>query len=164
MTFATIVILIFLGNSIYTTLKNKANSDIITKLRGQIYYIKRVDGILNLYKFDTNLKNEQLVYSHKGRGKDSYGGYNDNITDFYYDIKSGDIGFSAMNDGDWSLFSIKKGDKNAKFISKLNLKDSNKLTMIDTDYIKDEAAGIKVVKKLGSIYIEKDGHANREKH
>lgn len=157
LTFAAIIILIFLGNNVYKSIKDKANSDIITKLRGQIYYIKRVDEILNLYKFDTNSKNEQLIYSHKGKGKDSYGGYNDNIVDYYYDTKSGDISFAAMHDGDWSLFSIKKEDKDAKFIGRLDLKNSKNPTMIDTDYIKNEAAGIKAAKKKGSIYIEKDG-------
>lgn len=155
--FAAIIILIFLGNNVYKSIKDKANSDIIAKLRGQIYYTKRVDEILNLYKFDNNSKNEQLIYSHNGKGKDSYGGYNDNIIDYYYDTKSGDISFTAMHEGDWGLFSIKKGDKDAKFIGRLDLKNSKKPTMIDTDYIKNEAAGIKAAKKNGSIYIEKDG-------
>ncbi|WP_206154851.1 hypothetical protein [Clostridium muellerianum] len=155
--FTTIIIAIFLVNKIYISLKDKVNSNMITKLTGQIYYTKRVDGILNLYKFDTNSQKEQLVYSHKGRGKLKDGDYNDNINDFCYDIKSGDIKFAAMNNGDWSLFSIKKGDKDAKYVSKLGLESSNQLTMIDTDYIKNEVANVKVIKKKGSIYIEKDG-------
>lgn len=155
--FTTIIIAIFLANKIYVSLKEKVNSDIITKLTGQIYYTKRVEGILNLYKFDTNSQKEQLVYSHKGKGKLIGGEYNDNINDFYYDIKSGDIRFAAMNNGDWSLFSIKNGDKDVKYISKLGLESSKQLTRIDTDYIKNEAAGVKAIKKKGSIYIEKDG-------
>lgn len=155
--FVVIVILIFLGSRIYVNLNNRANSDIITKLRGQIYYTKRVDEILNLYKFDTSSKREQLIYTHKGKGKDSYGGYNDNIIDFYYDIKSGDISFVGMNNGDWCVFSIREKEKDAKFISKLDLKDSKEKTTIHTDYIKNEINGIKAIKKNGSIYIEKGG-------
>lgn len=155
-----ILVLTFAFINIYIGLKNYANSNIITKLEGHIYYTKRIDGVLNLYKSDANLKNEELIYSHKGKGKDNYGGYNDNIIDYFYDVKSGDIKFVAMNTGDWSLFSIKKGDKSPTLVKKIDLNNSNKLTMIDTDYVKSDVQGITVKQKQGSIYIDKDGKEN----
>lgn len=61
-----------------------------------------------MFKQDANLDNETLLYSHKGNKKIKTGGYNDNITDFYYDSNSKTVTFIVMDD-DWSVFSIREG-------------------------------------------------------
>ncbi|MGH4051540.1 MAG: hypothetical protein ACREVX_09325 [Clostridium sp.] len=121
------------------------NKDIITKLEGQIYYTKRVDSVLTLYKSNANLENEKLVYSHLGKGKNQYG-TNDNIIDFYYDIKSDSINFVAMNE-DWQLYSLEKGTINEYSSSNIS----------KTDYINNHAGSITAIQKKGSIFLVENG-------
>lgn len=144
-------ICIFFSSSIY--FKNTINSKIVKNLEGQIYYTKRVDDISTLFKSDANLKNEKIIYSHKGKGKDGYGGNNDNIIDYYYDIKSNIINFIAMNNGDWSLFSIKEGEDTATLISKADEWDP----AISPNYISNKEEDISINEEKGSIYITKNG-------
>lgn len=132
--------------NIFIYFKNTFNSEIVANLEGQIYYTKRVDDIDTLFKSDANLKNEKLVYSHKGKGETNYGCNNDNIIDFYYDIKSKSISFIAMNNGDFSLFSIKDGEDTATLINKMDF-------MTNTDYVNNQTENITVSEKKGSIYI-----------
>jgi hypothetical protein len=148
----SIIALIGIAFNVFIYLKNTINAEIVANLEGQIYYTKRVDGINTIFKSDANLKNEKLIYSHKGKGKDNYGGYNDNIIDYYYDINSNTISFIAMNTGDWSLFSIKEGtDTNtATLVNKADF-------MTNTAYIKNQTGNITVAQKKGSIYITQNG-------
>jgi len=121
------------------------NKDIITKLEGQIYYTKRVDSVLTLYKSNANLENEKLVYSHVGKGNNQYG-TNDNIIDFYYDAKSDRMNFIAMSE-DWSLFSLEKG----------TIKEHSSSNISKTDYINNQFGSITAIQKKGSIYIVENG-------
>lgn len=148
-------VIIFVSVFIYAFwgFKKSVNADIVTKLEGQIYYTKRVDGILTLYKSNTNLENEKLIYSHKGKGKDNFGSYNDNVLDYCYDIKSGDISFVAMNNGEWSLFSLKEGENNAILINK----QEKNIYLENTDYISNHQGEITDIQKEGSIYIVENG-------
>lgn len=146
----SLVVFIGIAFNIFIYFKSTINSEIVANLEGQIYYTKRVDGINTLFKSDANLKNEKLIYSHKGKGKDNYGSNNDNIIDYYYDIKSNIISFIAMNNGDWSLFSIKEGENTATLINKADF-------MTNTDYINNQTENITVAQKKGSIYIAQNG-------
>lgn len=146
----SLVVFIGIAFNIFIYLKNTINSEIVANLEGQIYYTKRVDGINTIFKSDANLKNEKLIYSHKGKGKDNYGSNNDNIMDYYYDIKSKTISFIAMNNGDWSLFSIKEGEDTATLINKADF-------MTNTNYINNQTENITAAQKKGSIYITQNG-------
>lgn len=148
-----IIVLIFA----YNPVKNKINSRILNDLNGEIYYTKRVDGVLTLFKSMANLENEKLLYSHKGKGKDNYGGYNDNIPDFFYDKESGGINFIAMNNGKWSLFYIKEGEKEASLIKEVELEEKYLDLMVNTDYINNNIEGVTAIEKKGSIYMIEDG-------
>ncbi len=151
------IILILVGPYIAIEIKSFINKDILTSLKGEIYYTKRDNLILNLYKLDANLDNKKLIYSHKNKGLTNFGDYNDNIIDFYYDRNTGEINFIAMNDGSFSLFSIKEGDKNPMLIGKgeelLNIAHS----LDKTDYISNQQGDAIAVEKKGSIYIIENG-------
>lgn len=152
----SLVILIMISFSLFKYIRNVINADIVRNLKGEIYYTKRVDGVLVLFKSDADLKNEKLIYSHKGKGKDSYVGYNDNIIDFHYEKENDTITFVAMNDGNWSLFSLKEGDKSATVIKSLE-DEKGKVMMSNTEYIKNETENLTAIQRKGSIYIIKDG-------
>lgn len=157
-----LIVFIVIILNIFTYLKSTINSDIVKNLEGQIYYKKRVDGVNTLFKSDANLQNKKLIYSHKGKGKDSYGSYNDNILDYYYDRERQTISFIAMNDGDWSLFSLKEGEKNATLINKAGINNvevekHSRSFMSNTDYIKKQSQKRTVIQKQGSIYIIENG-------
>ena len=141
------IVVIIVSFNVFMYYKNSSNSDIVANLKGQIYYTKRVNEVLTLFKSDANLQNEVLVYSHKGKGKDEFG-YNDNIIDFHYDIKNKNINLIAMNNG-WSLFSVKQGEGKATLI--------NNTSSINTDYIVNHTKNLNVSQKKGSIYIIKNG-------
>lgn len=148
----SLIMLIIISFNMFKHIRNIINSDIVKNLKGEIYYTKRVDGILSLFKSDANLQNEKLIYSHKGKGKDSYGGYNDNIIDFHYEKESDTISFAAMNDGKWSLFSLNEDDKSVTIIRGLE-DEKGKAMMTNTEYIKNETGNLTAVQKEGSIYI-----------
>jgi hypothetical protein len=147
----SLIVFIVISFNIFIYLKNTItiNSDVVENLKGQIYYTKRINGVKTLFKSDANLQNEKLIYSHMGKGKDSYGSYNDNILDYYYDMESETISFIAMNNGDWSLFSVKEGEDNATLI--------NRADIPNTDYVKKHTEKLTVTQKKGSIYIIENG-------
>lgn len=146
----SVVVFVVIAFNIFIYFKNTINSEIVANLEGEFYYLKRVDDINTLFKSDANLKNEKLIYSHKGKGKDNYGNNNDNIIDYYYDIKSKTVSFIAMNNGDWSLFSLKEGEDTATLINKADF-------MTNTDYINNQTENITATQKKGSIYITQNG-------
>lgn len=150
------IILIPLLNRAITGVSSFANRDIIKDLQGEIYYKKRIDGTNTLFKSDANLQNEKLVYSHKDKGNDSFGDYNDNIIDYSMDTENDTISFIAMNDGDWSLFSLQEGENNPTLIG-----DSD--YYIHTDYIKKSTENLVVTQESGSLYITEDGETKRIK-
>ncbi|MGE5627590.1 MAG: hypothetical protein ACM3X7_05660 [Solirubrobacterales bacterium] len=141
---ALVVTLIF-GYNLFIYVTNRINSKIAANLKGEIYYTKRVNDVLTLFKSDANLQNEKLIYSHKGQSNDIYGGYNNNIIDFYYDGKTKTVSFIAMNNGDFSLFSLKDGEEKPTIVHKED-------NMTTTDYIKNENSNITITEKNGSIY------------
>lgn len=142
-----IITVIFIHSIIF--FNSTINSNIVANLQGEIYYTKRVNGINTLFKSDANLQNEKLLYSHKGKGKNN-SGYNDNIIDFYYDIESGIIDFIAMDDGEWSIFSIIEGENNPTKIVQGSFLEK-------TDYLKKQLDGLAVSEKNGSIYLIENG-------
>lgn len=152
----SLIVLIIVSFNMIKHVRNIINSNIIKNLKGEIYYTKRVDGIIVLFKSDADLNNEKVIYSHKGKGKDSYGGYNDNIIDFHYEKENDTITFIAMNDGNWSLFSLKEGDRNTTVINSLEDK-KGKVMMSNTEYIKNETGNLTAIQREGSIYVIKDG-------
>lgn len=145
-----LTVLIFIFLNVFHYFSSTMHSEQLADLEGTIYYSKRVDGVITLFKSDATLKNETLIYSHKGKGKDSFGSYNDNIVDFYYDNTSQTIFFTAMNDGDWSLFSLKDGEKTPIFIRKEDM-------MTKTDYIQNENNNRTAISKKGSLYLSENG-------
>lgn len=120
--------------------------DIVSELPGKIFFLRRDKQVLNLYSADANLDNMHLIYSHKGRGEE-----NENIIDYYYDKASNVVFFIAMKDGEWSLYSIKPGDRHPHYLRKTKALGGNYA------YIKPETGKIKAISKEGSIYLNKDG-------
>lgn len=129
----------------------------LQKVNGQIYYLKRDDGILKLYRSDANLKNETLIYSHEKKGRINNGEYNDNIIDFCYYPETGTIEFVAMN-GDWSLYRMKIGDGEPESI-KTRIEDAKTEkeaeVFIRTDYINLKNDKFTIYEEDGSIYLKK---------
>lgn len=151
-----IIILISVGPYTIIGIKGLINKDILTSLKGQIYYSKRDDGVLTLYKSDANLDNQKLIYSHKDKGLTDSGDYNDNIIDFYYDTSTNQINFIAMNDGEFALFSMEEGEKNPKLIDKNKTSNIGRL-LHKTDYIRKQQGNVIAMEKRGSIYIIENG-------
>jgi hypothetical protein len=129
---------------------NSVDSELLSNLEGEIYYTKRVDQILTLFKSDGSLKNEQMIYSHKGQGEDGYGSNNDNIIDYYVDRENANISLIAMNKGNWSLFTISEGKDSATLIEKADF-------LPKTDYIKPSTDKLNVEERKGSIYLIENG-------
>ncbi|WP_010676630.1 hypothetical protein [Bacillus timonensis] len=142
-------IVIFLNGFQY--FKSTMNANLLEDVEGTIYYTKRVDGVLTLFKSDASLQNETLIYSHKGKGKDNYGGNNDNIIDFHYDKAYQTISFIAMHDGSWSMFSLKDGE------TKPTLKHKQEM-MEHTEYIQNQFENLSVIDQQGSLYLLEDGN------
>jgi hypothetical protein len=144
------ILIIALAFNIFHYCMSKVHSDLLSGLEGTIYYTERVDGVLTLFKSDAALQNKTLIYSHKGKGKDGYGDNNDNILDFYYDKTSKNIYFSAMNNGSWSLFSLKEGEDQPILLQKDTM-------VTTTDYIQNQFRNLTVTSKQGSLYQTEKG-------
>jgi len=127
--------------------------DIIAGLEGQIFFLQREEGVLNLYTADAGLANTDLVYSHRGKGEP-----NNNIIDYNYDKSQDEFHFVAMKDGSWGLYSIKTGEKKPRFIGDIESGSE------DFIYIKPEINGSKATNKMGSLYLDKNGHEIQLKH
>ncbi|MBB6446924.1 hypothetical protein [Bacillus benzoevorans] len=147
-----LLIIIAISFNVFQYLRNHIHAELLSELKGTIYYTERVDGALTLFKSDATLQNKTLLYSHKGKGKDSSGDYNDNLTDFYYDKASQTIYFIAMNNGSWSLFSIKEGER------PILLEED--VMEIDTNYIQNQFNHRTIFSKQGSLYLKEKGNEN----
>ncbi|PFR22795.1 hypothetical protein COK19_21010 [Bacillus cereus] len=146
-----LILIIIISFNIFQHFTSTTNSQVLSDLEGTIYYTERVDGVLTLFKSDATLQNKTLIYSHKGKGKDSYGDYNDNILDFYYDKTSKTIYFIAMNNGSWSLFSLKEKETKPILLQKEAMETN-------TDYIQNQFKNLTVSSKKGSLYLFENGH------
>jgi len=133
------------------------NSKIVSGLEGKVYYEKRVDDVLTLFSSDANLENEVLVYSHKGKGRDSYGSFNDNILDYHYDPESGSLDFVAMHEGEWSMFTIPGNGPDAVWKGALDSDGKYAETAIGTDYISKTSGDRTLSTERGSIYLTENG-------
>jgi len=120
--------------------------EIVSELKGTVFFLKRDKQVLNLYSADANLSNLHLIYSHKGQGEG-----NENIIGYHYDRPSNKVFFTAMKDGVWSLYFIKPGDRHPHYLSKAESLSSNYA------YIKPETSKLKAINKRGSLYLIKDG-------
>ena len=145
-----VLISFFLSLNFFQAFKSYAQSDLLTKLSGTIYYIERVDGVRTLFKADATLENKTLIYSHKGKGKDGYGDYNDNIGDFYYDQETQTIYFIAMDNGSWCLFSLKEGEEKPVLLERERM-----TTKIN--YLQKQQGNMSVTSKQGSLYLSENG-------
>lgn len=148
----SVIIAIIVFGILSRYVKNNINGSIVENLEGEIYYTKRIDGVLTVFRSDANLENEELVYSHKGRGEDSSGGYNDNVINFYYNKENDNLTFIAMDKGEWSLFYLKEGQDNPTLLERDGHNNFNYLEF-NTDYIKDNIDKTSVIDKEGSIYL-----------
>ena len=146
-----LIFLIVVSLNVFQYFRSNIHSELLSGLEGTVYYIERVDGVRTLFKSDATLKNKTLIYSHKGKGKDSYGDYNDNILDFYYEKTSQTFYFIAMNNGSWSLFSLKEGENNPILLQKENM-------MKNTDYIQNQFENLTATSKAGSLYLLENGN------
>lgn len=158
----SLIIIVIFTLSIGNYLKAHMNSDILLNIEGQIIYKKRVDGVNTLFRSDANTNNEELVYSHKGKGMDSYGRFNDNIIDYHYDLESGTIDFVAMDNGEWSMFSLNEASGVAILLGEAQL-IPHSTSMMETDYIKKSTEKINVIAREGSLYIIESGLERRVK-
>lgn len=143
--FSLVVLILGIASSV------AADSDIVSKLEGTIFFLKRDGEILNLYMSDAKLSKIRMIYSHKGKG-----GQNGNIIGFYYDVKKDVVYFQAIKDGKWSLYSIGIGSNEPVLINQLLL--SKDLIYVKEfirkeHYIKPVAGEMKVVNKNGSLYL-----------
>ena len=150
------LIIIVISSYIFRYFTNNTNPQLLSDLEGTIYYTERVDDVLTLFKSDATLQNKTLVYSHEGKGKDSYGSYNDNITDFYFDKTNNTIFFIAMNNGSWSLFSLKEGENEPVLLQKVETE--KEFNEIETDYIQDQYKNLTAISKKGSLYLLENGN------
>lgn len=145
-----LILLFVISLYAYQDNKGAKSSEVISDLQGTLFYIERVDGVRTLFKSDAELKSKTLIYSHKGKGKDNSGGYNDNISNFYYEKASKTIYFTAMDNGSWSLFSIKEGENKPVLLQNQNME-------INTDYIHNQFNDLTATNKQGSLYLLKNG-------
>ncbi len=145
-----ILILVFFLNA-FQFFTRSANSNLLSDLEGTIYFTERVDGVLTLFKSDASLQHKALVYSHNGKGNDGYGDFNHNIIDFHYDRISETFTFIAMNNGSWSLFSLKEGESNPTVLQA-------DVMEMDTDYLQNENQDLSVASKKGSLYLSENGN------
>ena len=150
------LIIIVISSYIFRYFTNNTNPQLLSDLEGTIYYTERVDDVLTLFKSDATLQNRTLVYSHEGKGKDSYGSYNDNITDFHFDKTNNTIFFIAMNNGSWSLFSLKEGENEPVLLQKVETE--KEFNEIETDYIQDQYENLTAIPKKGSLYLLENGN------
>lgn len=141
----------------YSKVISQLNSGILNELEGQIYYTKRVGGINTLFKAQANLENEELIYSHKGKGDLGSGEYNDNIIAFHYDLESQVISFCAMDDGTWSLFEVKEGTDEAIRRKQFDEKEVDQAYILKTDYVELRSDKKHIYTEKGSIYLIIEG-------
>lgn len=152
-----IIVFMLAGPYIVIGVKSHINKDILKSLKGEVYYTKRDNSILTLYKSDASLENEKLIYSHKNKGLISSSDSNDNIIDFHYDANGDEIYFIAMNEGYFSLFSIKEGEEDPRLIDKPEKLVNMNTSLDETDYISNKQGNMMAVENRGSIYIIEDG-------
>ncbi len=110
--FRIIIILICVYSALLIGTKlyyGSASTSLLNQLEGDIYYLKRVDGISTLFKSQANMSNEQLLYSHVGKGNTNDGS-NDNIIDFHVNEDTDSINFVAMHEGKWTEYEYKNGN------------------------------------------------------
>lgn len=101
---------------------------VLSNVEGTIYYTKRVEDVLTLFKSDANLEKEELVYSHKGKG--------------------------SLGDGNWCLFEMEEIDKEPIVIRR----SLDGYVEIETDYINFENDNYDpFIEKEGSLYILENG-------
>ncbi|QED47942.1 hypothetical protein [Cytobacillus dafuensis] len=149
--FLLLIIIIVISFNIFQYFTSNTNSQLLSDLEGTVYYTERIEGVLTLFKSDASLQNKTLIYSHKGKGNDSYGDYNDNIIDFYYDKTSKTIYFIAMNNGSWSLFSLKEKENKPTLLQK-------EVMETDKGYIQNQFNKLTVSSKKGSLYLLENGN------
>lgn len=124
---------------------NEEEVSVLDKLEDDIIYTRRDDDLtLKIYKSNSDLSNEKLLYEYK----DSK--INNNIIDISYNEKDKSINFVAYDDEkeDWMSF---KYDKNGK-VTKLNIYDIDK-NMGNEEYNVVQSEKYKVEGKQGSLYI-----------
>lgn len=149
--FVVIMLIIPISNIAINEISSYVNKDILNELEGEIYYTKRIDLTLMLFKYNCDLYNEELIYSHKGKGFANQSDYNDNILNFNFDIESKIITFTAMNEGEWSIFTIKEGEEEATLVR--NAKESE---LITTNYIRNLNNTFNIFEREGSLYIREN--------
>jgi hypothetical protein len=142
-----IIMISWLFSFAYTNLRN----NFLEELDGEIYYLERMGGVNVLFKSDADLKNTKIVYSHRGKGLDSYGDYNDNIYTFYHDAENDLVKFIAMHEGKWSMFVL---DKNS---DEVTLAETDRMELPKTNFLKKRYEGYLVYQEEGSLFISYEG-------
>lgn len=84
---------------------------------GTLYYLNEIDGVMSIFRSDANTKNEQLIYTHKGKSDLE----NQNVLGYYYEPEENCIYFIALTkgeDGEPALgqYRIVPGEENATFV------------------------------------------------
>jgi len=151
------IVLLLVGVFAWNKVGLAINKGIVSNLEGRLFYEKRVDGVLTLFSSDANLEKETLLYSHKGKGRDSYGSYNDNIIDYCFYPESGKIEFIAMNQGDWCLFELAQGKGEAVLLGQVDEKLEFDFSNGERGYIQNAFGSVSAEARKGSIYLIEDG-------
>ncbi|MCK5763988.1 MAG: hypothetical protein KAH05_07705, partial [Clostridiales bacterium] len=69
------------------------------------------------------------------------------------DIENDIISFIAMNNGEWSLFSLEEGEDNTTLINIVDELVDSKSYLANTHYIKKSTKNLIVTQESGSLYI-----------
>lgn len=154
-TFSVSLCIIFI--MLLETINEPVDNDILNNLDGDIFYTKRVNGVLTLFKSKASMDDEELLYSHVGRGNDSYGGFNDNILDFFYDKESQSCTFIAMSNGEWCKFRLDTNSGEVELIELLQADDFWKSNVVGSQYLKKSYSEMVVREKEGSLYLSVNG-------
>ncbi|MDA8234657.1 MAG: hypothetical protein M0Z31_07675 [Clostridia bacterium] len=114
-------------------------------------YLKRNEkGITEIWKSEANLKNSFKLYGHQGE-------QNNNIIEYYWNASKQLVYFTAMHQGELSLFVISEDGGKAEYIKKL---DSEQFMLFTANQAADgvlsnRGAQGELVSSEGSIFLIK---------
>lgn len=125
------------------------SNELLNQLKGEIYYLKRVNGELALFSANADTTNEKLLYSHDGKGETN-SGTNDNIISLEVDKETGIVTFVAMYDGLWTEYEYNQGK-----VTRLFRADNEKIVSLPCDNITVGNTHVSI-DDSGSIYLTRN--------
>lgn len=117
------------------------SKQLLNQLQGEIYYTKRIDGILTLFKSNADLTNEVLIY----RNQDEEGA-NNNVIDLSLNKDTGSVTFIAKYQGVWTEYEYVDGEVKRRFAV------DNQINFL-WNYENDIVGNTRAFIDEGSIYV-----------